>query len=315
MKLSFFAIIFVFLSFVSVFSQASGEIEAAASSTLSSVSLPSNAKRIMPSSVPAEVSETIDKIVAGGEGKLRKGETEVLVWDKAELKKTGKSVIVNRMTDTHKVGGWQYEVGGEESGVTLFTMLKDGSPRRALAGFYGEADGVLVWAWAELLSNEQPAENSAVETPKPETRASAGRGAAAINLVGTWDNGSVSTVSRQNSVTGIISPSGGSRFEYRFTADGRFSYTGIIQTVNYSCTDTLFNERNGKYTLNGSTLTLTLEKNFWKKTNSCAASGNSERNYTLGKDVYTVSLKTNEYDQKLICLDNGKGEACYRQKS
>ena len=153
LRFSSFALLIALLSAVSALAQ-SGEYEAASSSSLTAVSLPSGANRIFPDHVPAEVGQTLDTLVAQSGGKLRRGETEVLVWTGSDLNKTGSRTIINRLTDTLKVAGWKYEVSAAENGVTFFTLLKDGATRRALMGFHGESDGTLVFAWTELEAIE-----------------------------------------------------------------------------------------------------------------------------------------------------------------
>lgn len=282
------------------------EIEPAASSKLTSTSLPKNASRLSPASVPADISNTLEKLVAAGEGKLRQGGSEVLVWNGKEYEKIGKAGTVNRLMDTMKMAGWRYEVTAEENGVTFFALVRENPKRQGLMGFYAESDDTLVLAWTEVLPSGNQSENT--ETVEKVEANSSGRN----EIVGTWDNGRVSTVNRQNTVTGAITPGSGTRFEYQFTANGKFYFTGLATTTNYSCTDTLFNEKAGSYTLNGSTLTLNPTKNFWRKTSTCGAG--SERNYTLTKETFQVSFKTNEYNQELVCLTNSSGEACYRRK-
>lgn len=300
-------LLFIFLFIISAISFTfAQEIEPAVSSKLTSTSLPANASRLSPASVPADILNTLEKLVAAGEGKLRQGDSEVLVWNGKDYEKVGKTTTVNRMMDTMKVAGWKYEVTAEENGVTFFALVKERPKRQGLIGFYAESDDTLVLAWTEVLPSGNLTQIT--ETVENVEAVSTGKN----SIVGAWDNGSVSTVNRQNTVTGVVSPSGGSRFEYQFAANGKFYFTGLMTTTNYSCTDTLFNEKAGSYTLNGSTLTLNPTKNFWRKTSTCGAG--SERNYTLTKETFQISFKTNEYNQELICLNNGKGEACYRRK-
>lgn len=307
MHKSLLAITFV-ISLFSITAQAANELEPAVSSNLTAVSLPANAHHILPRSIPAEVTQTLEKIVAAGNGKVRQGETEVLVWAGANYKKANASTIIYRLTDTLKVAGWKYEVGGQENGVTVFSLLREAGNRQVLIGFYGATDDALVFAWTQLLpgtvaasqNGQRPSSNNGVSNGIPR------------ELIGRWDNGSVSTIIRQNTITGATTPGRSSRFEYTFSADGTFAFTGLMQTTNYSCTDTLYNEKAGRVRFNGSTLTLIPSKNFWRKTNSCASSQNSERNYTLTEETYQWRLKTDEYGKRLICLANDKGESCYR---
>ena len=153
LRFSSFAIFIVLVSVLSASGQ-TGEYEAASSSSLTSVSLPSGAQRVFPNHVPAEVGQSLDALVEQGGGKLRRSATEVLLWTGSDLKRTGAKTIVNRLTDTLKVAGWKYEPAATENGITFFSVLKDGAERRALIGFYGEADGTLMFAWTELEANE-----------------------------------------------------------------------------------------------------------------------------------------------------------------
>jgi hypothetical protein len=126
------------------------ETESAASLNLTGTSLPANALRVLRQYVPAEIDRSLENFVSASNGKLRRGETEVLLWTGGDLKKTGANAIVNRLTETLKVAGWRYEVGGSENGVTFFSLLKDGAVPRAIVGLYGEADGTLLFALTEL---------------------------------------------------------------------------------------------------------------------------------------------------------------------
>ena len=109
------------------------ETEAAASSNLTGVALPAGAQRILPGSVPAEITEVLDKIVAAGEGKFRKGDEETLAWAGAGYKKANAPAIIDRLTGTLKAAGWKYAVEGNEGGVTVFSLFKEGARRRATA--------------------------------------------------------------------------------------------------------------------------------------------------------------------------------------
>jgi hypothetical protein len=154
-KFYLFAIIFVLCSAVFTFAQ-NEEYAPAVSSGLTKVSLPSGALRVYPKHVPAEIDQTLESLIAAGNGKFSRGESEMLVWTGGELKKVGAATITNRLTETLKVAGWKFEVGGTENGITIFTVLKDCAKKRAIIGFYGEADGTFVFAWTEAhASGEQ----------------------------------------------------------------------------------------------------------------------------------------------------------------
>ena len=134
------------------------------------------------------------------------------------------------------------------------------------------------------------------------------------DLVGTWQTGGMSLMADRNTVTGSTTPSNGHTLKYVFGADGRFAFTGYLQSTLYGCTTDLFNDKQGRYELNGSQLTLRLTKNYWKNTYSCSPSSNKVRNYVLDPETYDVSTKTDEYGKLFVCLTNTKGETCYRKE-
>lgn len=117
----------------------------------------------------------------------------------------------------------------------------------------------------------------------------------------------------RNRATGATTPSNGHTFKYVLTADGRFENIGIMLSTQYGCTTTLFNDKRGTYTINGNTLTLTPDKNFWRQQYSCSPNSNRERNYTLTPETYRWRTKTDEWGKPYICLANDKGESCYRR--
>ena len=136
-----------------------------------------------------------------------------------------------------------------------------------------------------------------------------------VEIAGTWRTGGMSTIGDRNTVTGSVTPSNGNAMKYEFRPDGRFAFIGYMQSTMYGCTTALFQDKQGRYSIDGSQLTLTLTKNLWRNTYSCAPASNKERNYTRGTEVYEVRNKTDEYGKQFICLANEKGESCYRRES
>lgn len=290
--------------------QAADETEPATSSILTAISLPANAHRVLPSHIPGEVQQTLEKLIASSNGKVRQGETEVLIWTGANYKKAAAPHLIDRLTNTLKMDGWKYE-GAQENGVTFFGLVKESGNRRALLGFHGATDEALVFAWTELLAPETSPATSAPTQARSNgntTTSSVPR-----EWIGTWDNGSVSMLQRKDTITGTTTPGRSSYFSYSFAADGTFQFIGLMQTTNYSCTTKLFNDKAGRVRVAGNTVTFIPTKNYWKNT-SCVASQNSEKNHTLTEETYQWRTKTDEYGKRLICLSNDKGESCYRFK-
>jgi hypothetical protein len=137
--------------FLSAFGFGQDEMTEVERSNLAGIGLPSGAHRINNSKIPAEIDQTLEKLIAEGGSKVRRGSTEVLVWTGSDLKMTGTKAIVGRLTSSFSSAGWQYEVSASENGITFFTLIKE-HPIRAIIGFYGEADGTLLFALTELYA-------------------------------------------------------------------------------------------------------------------------------------------------------------------
>lgn len=146
------------------------------------------------------------------------------------------------------------------------------------------------------------------------TAAAAMSGYAQTDIVGTWATGGMSMIGDRNTITGSVTPSNGNTQKYQFGADGRFSFVGYLQSTQYGCTTALFNDKQGRYVIDGTQITLIPSKNFWRQTYSCSPASNKERNYTLERETYDVVTKTDEYGKLFICLANEKGESCYRKE-
>jgi hypothetical protein len=97
-----------------------------------------------------------------------------------------------------------------------------------------------------------------------------------MKLLGRWTAGRVSSIQYQDSVTGRAAPTNGNSFAFEFREDGTYSFTGLMQSVMYQCTTTMFSNETGTYTVSGGMVSLRPEKNPYKMTNSCTPSSNRE---------------------------------------
>ena len=296
------------------------ETVAAAESHLLQVMIPANAQRVAPESVPAVITEMFDKVTAAGEGKFRRGDSEVLLWAGEGYQKANAPKILSRLTGAIQNAGWLYSVEGVDNGVTLFTALRK-NPRRAVMGFYGVTDEALIVAATELLPNDddgvgvgrQGQEEADAEPARPS------KYAGGASIAGTWYDGYESLLIRRTPENNPGGPSTGGRshyFEYKFHPDGTFVYSGIMRMTTYSCTTTYFNDKRGRYTIDGDRLTLTLTKNFWRQEYSCSPSSNKEVNHKLDAETVTFRVKRNDRGREALCFDSGSsnGEACYERK-
>ncbi|MEZ5347524.1 MAG: hypothetical protein R2681_18470 [Pyrinomonadaceae bacterium] len=301
------AIILLILFFTAAaFSQ---ESEPAAASSLTNTKLPENAERIHKNSVPEELNTGLDDLINAGEGKLIGGNREVLAWSGAGYNRSKAENLVGQFQNNLRRSGWEYEAGGTENDLTVFTAFQKEPRRRVMMGFYIPTDDALVLAWTEVLSaeNDKP-------TPHDGHPAEVNPGSSSNGIFGTWTNGNVSTLSEKNLSTGTISSRGGSTFKYVFGANGSFEFIGLMNSTMYGCTTSLFNDKRGRFEVNGSKITLVPSKNFWRKQYSCAPNSNSEQNYKLDRETLEFSLKTDEFGKSLICFADANGESCYRKE-
>ena len=136
----------------------------------------------------------------------------------------------------------------------------------------------------------------------------------ASELTGSWKNGSVGTISYQNRVTGSTKPGRGSIFSYKFNPNGTYEFVGYMEVTMYNCTTTLFNNITGRYSVEGSTVHLNPSRDFWKNTNSCAASGNKQTTKAPTRKTLQFERRSDEYGGQLLCLSEGGSETCYRKE-
>jgi hypothetical protein len=157
-KLSLFAVVMTAI-FSNVLGQETVPVD---SSKLVNAKLPANASRVTEANVPAEVNDALWKLIAAGGDKIRQGDTEVLAWTSG-FKKSNASNLIKQMSANLQNAGWDYEVGGENEGVTVFSATS-ASPKRVVIGFYTFSDDTFVWAWTEMLAVNQQRPN--VDSPK-----------------------------------------------------------------------------------------------------------------------------------------------------
>lgn len=142
--------------------------EPAAASSLIGVRLPAGAQRVNEQSVPADINDALGKIIAaGGNGKLRQGATEVLVWAGGGYRKSSAAGIIKQVTNNMQNGGWTYAVGEQNAEFIVFNSLDSSVPKkRGVIGFWIPSNESLLLAWAEML----PANSPNADSPKTSNR-------------------------------------------------------------------------------------------------------------------------------------------------
>lgn len=142
---------------------------------------------------------------------------------------------------------------------------------------------------------------------------SSGRASDSASLIGSWRTARISMLQYQDRMTGSTTPGNGSTFNYKFSPDGRFEFSGYMQTTTYNCTTTVFNPMTGTYKVEGSRVILTPEKNTWQMRNNCAPSKNMDRPGKMDVLTYDWRLKR-EDGYTSLCLNSKDGETCLRRE-
>ncbi|HTK37635.1 MAG TPA: hypothetical protein VL325_04015 [Pyrinomonadaceae bacterium] len=143
---------------------------------------------------------------------------------------------------------------------------------------------------------------SNTESDKPE----AGIGNIS-DVAGTW--AWARSGSSTYSTGGAYMGSNGSRFTYKFLANGLVEYTGIMNVMTGGCKMQIFKSAKGKASLNGTTLTINWSPASFSRDDSCDRAGNYKKTIPAETETFQVKFKT-DYGQRQLCM-TGKDEMCY----
>src|ERR1043165_5042267 len=83
------------------------------------------------------------------------------------------------------------------------------------------------------------------------------------SVVGYWKTGGLGTINEVNTVTGQTKNRRGNTFSYTFNADGTYTFVGYMESTMFGCTTSLFNEINGRYLVDGTTIFLNPSRDLW----------------------------------------------------
>lgn len=143
---------------------------------------------------------------------------------------------------------------------------------------------------------------------------SAQSGRVPSELIGSWRTGRVSLLNYRNNTTGSTTPANGSTFSYRFYEDGRYEFTGYMQSTMYNCTTKLFNQIRGVFEVDGSQITLTQKSSNWQNENTCSPSSKKEKAGELKQERFTWRIKT-EGNRESFCITYPNGEEnCFQKE-
>ena len=134
------------------------------------------------------------------------------------------------------------------------------------------------------------------------------------SVVGHWKTGGVGTINEVNTVTGQTKNRRGQTFSYKFAADGTYTFVGYMESTMFGCTTNLFNEINGRYLVDGTTIFLKPSRDFWRNTCSCFPNSNRSQEKDPTPKSLEFTFKKDEYGKTFICLNDAGVETCYRHE-
>jgi len=142
-------------------------------SEITAATMPAGAERLTPDSIPTEFNQAFDNLLAQGEGKIAGGQREILAWagNYGTTAKSGK--FAAQVQANFRAAGWQYEAQGRSGDLEIFSLMKDGSPRRVVLGFFVPDDRVIVCALMEVVKHDAGiAQQSSTRTRIQQVQAS-----------------------------------------------------------------------------------------------------------------------------------------------
>ncbi|CAN5469882.1 hypothetical protein BH24DEI1_BH24DEI1_15690 [soil metagenome] len=123
-------------------------------------------------------------------------------------------------------------------------------------------------------------------------------------LLGGWSQGSGSATQYYDPNSGAWAPPTGSGFSYTFYPDGRYEYSGMMQSSVYACTTTIFAYEAGTVLTEDRVMMLRQGVNKFKSQDTCNESWNYERDDPLETRYLLWSIDKDEYGSTVLEVTN-----------
>lgn len=121
-------------------------------------------------------------------------------------------------------------------------------------------------------------------------------------LTGIWEQrGATSSAIYRDSTTGSYAAPSGNINRYTFSGDGAYEYAELAQVTNYNCSIRVFGYDKGSYSVNGNTITFTMQQHSLEYRDTCNPSLNSNKNLPLQRSSYPFQIN----GDKLVLFENG----------
>ena len=290
-------------------------------STLAETTLPPGALKIKAESVPGEINQTLEKLIAAGGDRIRQGGTEVIMWTGGSYKKSASAQLTKKLETVLQNSGWTYEIGERQSDFILFSLFRDTPRRRALVGFFVPSDDAYIFALTEMVAADAPVAESENSIQKESTNSknaknSTSESGNSASIVGKWSRG---TGSGFIDYTGKTRYKSGETFSFEFFPDGTIEYVYDMDVLSIvQCRTQELSKARGKYTVNGDSLTINLGAGNSVGSSSCQAKDNFKKATPASTTTKKFIIKrmdsiTRPDNPWMLCFDGTGGETCFER--
>lgn len=286
-------------------------------STLAGANLPPGALKIREASVPAEIKDTLAKLVAAGGDKVRQGNSEVMMWGGSDYKKSASAQLTKKLEAALQSSGWTYEVGEQKPDFILFTLFRE-TPRRVLIGFFVPSDDLYVFALTEMLPANAPVTGEENQTEQEPSNVRGNSGGSSATLVGKWWRGEGGGFI---DYTGKTNYKSGKNYTFEFFPDGTVEYSFNLDVLSIvQCRTKEDAKARGKYTVSGDTLTITLAAGTTVGSSTCEKSDNFRKSLPAATITKKYTIKRMESITRpdnpwMLCFDGQEGNSCFEKQS
>ncbi|HEY8563238.1 MAG TPA: hypothetical protein VIL74_22865 [Pyrinomonadaceae bacterium] len=280
---------------------------------LTEISLPAGARRVRDEKVPAEIKDTLSKLVAaGGEG-IREGEREVILWAGSYKKARGAQMIQN-LEAAFRNAGWQYEAGEKNDEFATFAVFRPQPTPRALVGFFVPSEDAFVFAVSEMLKSGASRAEVPISTQQTPTQPKS-NGALDQSLFGRWYRG---VGGGSIDWTGKTQYKSGESYYFEFFPDGSVTYTREKDVLSImQCRIKETQKARGRFSVSGGTLNIELGEMTSVGSDSCDAKGNFNKKLESSTLSVRFVIKKMESlarpdNPTIMCFD-GSDDVCYEK--
>jgi hypothetical protein len=133
-------------------------------------------------------------------------------------------------------------------------------------------------------------------------------------LVGEWSTVSTSNIGYVNQTTGSWAPPSGDGSYYKIYPDGRFEFTGLMQSSMYNCTMTISGHETGILRFDGQQIVFDSAGGTLTSKDNCNSRFNYQKPVAPNVKTYSWKLTQDQWGPQFCIWAPGVKENCARKK-